>query len=93
MYLFPILGGLFRPLPPDDLVFSHRFIELLVSFARWDFYTTVLENMGRDEKETLTLDNDFRSRSKLDRPHYTIIELRGMHLLSSIKKISMKIGC
>ena len=33
MYLFPILQGLFRPLPADDLKFSHRMIELLTSFA------------------------------------------------------------
>jgi carboxylesterase type B len=34
IYLFPILSGTFRPLPHDDLVFSQRFVELLVSFAR-----------------------------------------------------------
>jgi len=33
MYLFPILTGLFRPLPADDLVFSARFVKLLTSFA------------------------------------------------------------
>ena len=33
MYLFPILQGLFRPLPGDDLKFSQRFVELLTSFA------------------------------------------------------------
>ena len=33
MYLFPILQGLFRPLPGDDLKFSQRMIELLTSFA------------------------------------------------------------
>ena len=44
MYLFPILSGLFRPLPPDDLVFSHRFIELLTSFARYTVYIWYLLN-------------------------------------------------
>jgi len=34
MYLFPILSGLFRPLPGDDLVFSSRYISLISSFAR-----------------------------------------------------------
>ena len=33
MYYFPILQGLFRPLPGEDLKFSQRMIELLVSFA------------------------------------------------------------
>merc|ERR1719350_21206 len=33
MYLFPVLQGLFRPLPADDLKFSHRMIELLTTFA------------------------------------------------------------
>jgi hypothetical protein len=33
MYMFPILLGLFRPLPQEDLKFSHRIIELLTSFA------------------------------------------------------------
>ncbi len=34
IYLFPILGGIFRPLPHDDLIFSQRLIELFASFAR-----------------------------------------------------------
>ncbi len=34
IYLFPVLGGVFRPLPHDDLIFSQRFIELLASFAK-----------------------------------------------------------
>ena len=33
MYFFPILQGLFRPLPADDLKFSQRMIELLTTFA------------------------------------------------------------
>lgn len=33
MYLFPILNGIFRPLPAEDLIFSHRMIEMLMSFA------------------------------------------------------------
>ena len=33
MYLFPILNGIFRPLPADDLIFSNRMIEMLVAFA------------------------------------------------------------
>ena len=34
MYMFPIMMGLFRPLPQDDLKFSHRIIELFTSFAK-----------------------------------------------------------
>lgn len=34
MYLFPILTGLFRPLPGEDLVFSTRFVDLLSSFVK-----------------------------------------------------------
>ena len=34
IYLFPVLSGIFRPLPHDDLVFSQRFIELIASFAK-----------------------------------------------------------
>jgi len=34
MYLFPIHLGLFRPLPSDDIMFSHRVTELLATFAR-----------------------------------------------------------
>lgn len=34
MYLFPILSGAFRPLPHDDLVFSQRFIQLLMNFVK-----------------------------------------------------------
>ena len=33
IYLFPVLSGTFRPLPHEDLVFSERFIKLLVSFV------------------------------------------------------------
>ena len=33
MYFFPILQGLFRPLPGDDLKFSQRMIQLVTSFA------------------------------------------------------------
>jgi carboxylesterase type B len=33
IYLFPILRGIFRPLNPDDLLFSKRIIEMLASFA------------------------------------------------------------
>jgi len=33
MYLFPILLGLFRPLPSEDISFSMRFVELLTNFA------------------------------------------------------------
>jgi len=33
MYLFPILNGIFRPLPAEDLTFSGRFVELIASFA------------------------------------------------------------
>jgi carboxylesterase type B len=34
MYLFPILMGLFRPLPSEDIAFSMRMVELMTSFAR-----------------------------------------------------------
>jgi len=34
MYLFPILMGLFRPLPSEDIAFSMRMVELLTTFAR-----------------------------------------------------------
>lgn len=34
MYLFPILQGLFRPLPAEDLVFSSRYVDLITSFAK-----------------------------------------------------------
>jgi carboxylesterase type B len=34
IYLFPILSGIFRPLPKEDLVFSQRFVQLLTSFVR-----------------------------------------------------------
>jgi len=34
MYLFPILMGLFRPLPSEDIAFSMRIVELITSFAR-----------------------------------------------------------
>jgi len=34
IYLFPILSGTFRPFPHEDIVFSERFIKLLVSFAK-----------------------------------------------------------
>jgi len=33
MYLFPIMTGLFRPLNPEDLIFSSRFIKLVSAFA------------------------------------------------------------
>ena len=33
MYFFPILQGLFRPLPGGDLKFSQRMIELVTTFA------------------------------------------------------------
>ena len=34
MYLFPIHLGLFRPLPSDDIMFSHKMTELLAIFAK-----------------------------------------------------------
>jgi len=34
IYLFPLLAGIFRPLPKEDLIFSQRFVELLGSFVR-----------------------------------------------------------
>jgi len=33
MYLFPILMGLFRPLPSEDIAFSMRMVELFTTFA------------------------------------------------------------
>jgi len=33
MYLFPILMGLFRPLPSEDIAFSMRMVELVSTFA------------------------------------------------------------
>ena len=34
IYLFPLLAGIFRPLPKEDLIFSQRFVELLGSYVR-----------------------------------------------------------
>ena len=45
-YLFPILMGLFRPLPSDDIAFSMRMVELLTSFARTGKPSIV---MGEDQ--------------------------------------------
>jgi len=33
MYLFPVMGGIFRPLPAEDLVFSGRLIKLFTAFV------------------------------------------------------------
>ena len=33
MYLFPVHLGIFRPFPSADIMFSHRVVELLTSFA------------------------------------------------------------
>jgi len=46
MYLFPILMGLFRPLPSEDIAFSMRMVELLTSFARTGRPSIV---MGEDQ--------------------------------------------
>ena len=43
IYLFPVLSGTFRPLPHDDLIFSQRFIQLLVSFAKSGKPSIVME--------------------------------------------------
>jgi len=45
MYLFPIHLGLFRPLPSDDIMFSHKMTELLATFVR-------------TSKPTITMDED-----------------------------------
>ena len=45
-YLFPILMGLFRPLPSDDIAFSMRMVELLTSFAKTGKPSIV---MGEDQ--------------------------------------------
>merc|ERR1712218_320596 len=45
-YLFPILMGLFRPLPSEDIAFSMRMVELLTSFARTGKPSIV---MGEDQ--------------------------------------------
>ena len=34
LYLFPVLSGTFRPLPHEDLIFSQRYIHLLMTFAK-----------------------------------------------------------
>ena len=34
MYMFPIHWGLFRPLPSDDIMFSHKMTELLATFSK-----------------------------------------------------------
>jgi len=51
MYLFPILTGLFRPLPAEDLVFSSRYIKLLTNFARTG---TPSIDMGPEVQEPFT---------------------------------------
>jgi len=34
IYMFPIMTGLFRPLNPEDLIFSTRLIQLVANFAK-----------------------------------------------------------
>ena len=49
IYLFPVLSGTFRPLPHDDLIFSQRYIQLLVSFARTGKPVIAMEPPNRVE--------------------------------------------
>lgn len=49
IYLFPVLSGTFRPLPHEDLIFSQRFIQLLVSFANNGKPSIVMEPLNKVE--------------------------------------------
>ena len=49
IYLFPVLSGTFRPLPHEDLIFSQRFIQLLVSFAKSGKPSVVMEPLKKVE--------------------------------------------
>ena len=49
IYLFPVLSGTFRPLPHDDLIFSQRYIQLLVSFARSGKPSIAMEPLNKVE--------------------------------------------
>ena len=57
IYLFPVLSGAFRPLPHDDLIFSQRFIELLMSFAKTGKPTIVMQSSNKVEIDVETGEN------------------------------------
>merc|ERR1719433_111039 len=79
IYLFPVLSGTFRPLPHDDLIFSQRFIQLLVSFARTGKPVIAMEPPNRVELD----ENGGTTTTTTTTTEKTLFEWEPVHVSSA----------